>query len=108
LRRRLRRTDIAARLGGDEFEISMPQTDGAGAGVVLESIRDSVAAMAPVRNVPLTTSVDAWVFTRVPADVDTMLRESDKPMYGAKRAGRNRIRSGVVGGGSVAPTAAEA
>lgn len=108
LQRRLRRTDIAARLGGDEFAILMPETDGAGAGVVLESIRKSVAAMAAARNLPLTTSIGACVFTRAPADVDSMRREADKLMYDAKRAGRNRITSGVVGGGSVAPTAAEA
>ncbi len=108
IQRRLRRTDIAARLGGDEFAILMPDTDGAGAGVVLESIRESVAAMAATRSWPLTTSIGVCAFPKVPTDVDAMLREADKLMYDAKRAGRNRITSRVVDCTSAARAAAEA
>ena len=91
LRRRLRRTDIAARVGGDEFVILMADTDELGAASVLGHIRDDIASAAVARDMPVTSSIGACVFQRIPADLDEMLRRADQLMYEAKHAGGNRI-----------------
>lgn len=95
LRQRLRRTDVAARLGGDEFAILMPDTSLAGAEGLLESIRESVAAAARFRDLPVTASIGLSMFSDPVPGLETMLRDTDQRMYDAKQAGRNRVISSV-------------
>ena len=108
---RLRRSDVAARLGGDEFVVVMAETDKNDAVAVAETLRTAVAASAVDgvggSRVPLSVSIG--VATRPPGGpgVDRLLTLADGALYGAKRAGRNRVRVAVPEPGS-APVASGA
>jgi diguanylate cyclase (GGDEF)-like protein len=86
----------AARLGGDEFAVLLPNTHGAGAwrlantiqnGLAGESWTEIDAAMPPV-----TASIGV-ISTSRPGRVEAseMLRQADVMLYRAKHLGRNRI-----------------
>src|SRR6266566_3439351 len=53
LRGALRQVDTIARLGGDEFAIILPNTDGAGARVVVETLLQQLQASFSVEGQPV-------------------------------------------------------
>jgi diguanylate cyclase (GGDEF)-like protein len=86
----LRKTDIAGRYGGEEFVVALAATDSAQALRIAERIRQRLQRHADAGNTATTVSVG--VATRLPGeDIPTLLRRSDRAMYAAKRAGRNRV-----------------
>ncbi len=93
---RLRRSDLLARFGGEEFLVVLPETKAEDALRVAEEIRQVVAAcpvFVAAGSVPVTVSIG--IRTLWPMDVDDvtdrLILDSDKAMYLAKRAGRDRV-----------------
>ncbi len=96
---RLRRCDVLGRYGGEEFCVVAPTTGLAGARVLAESLRESIAA-TPIRtdraSVAVTISVGVRVVHRQAEIVplEHILADADVALYAAKRAGRNRVAVG--------------
>lgn len=94
-----RTSDLVARYGGEEFAIVLPHTDRAGALIVAERVRSTVAAAAlPHRASPVsgrvTLSIGVGCRTPQPkdgADARTLVAEADRNLYQAKHHGRNQV-----------------
>ncbi len=92
----VRSCDVVARWGGEEFVVALPSTPVAGATVVAERIREALAAAEIIDpnhiRVPVTASFG--VAELLPKEsLETLVDRSDRAMYGAKSAGRNRVFS---------------
>jgi diguanylate cyclase (GGDEF)-like protein len=90
--------DLAARYGGEEIAILAPQTDTPAAAKLAERLRQAIAktAVSVGAGVTVGVTVSAGVASLDPEDVgstspDDLLRRVDAALYGAKRAGRDRI-----------------
>jgi diguanylate cyclase (GGDEF)-like protein len=91
-----RHADLAARYGGEEFCLVLPETDAAGAQLVAERLRASVAALVIALDPERTATVSAsfGVYSRVPTsgeDFKGHLSQADNALYEAKTSGRNRV-----------------
>lgn len=90
----LRKHDIICRYGGEEFAILLPGADTAEGERVARRLHAAVG-----REPILTTSGALQVTVSVgvansegrTTDLGTMLGHADEALYGAKRAGRNRV-----------------
>ena len=94
VRQGIRVIDTAARYGGDEFVVLLPETDAQGAAVVAEKLRRSVAAIRLSAGTELLSSTASIGVVAFPDDgrtADALTNRADQVMYGAKRAGRNRV-----------------
>ncbi|NQD36102.1 diguanylate cyclase [Permianibacter sp. IMCC34836] len=92
--------DFLARYGGEEFVVLLPDTDRDGAMLLAEQMRQAVAELPAANNDGTLALSDSWVTISVgvaavqncneqePAD---LLANADRLLYGAKRAGRNRV-----------------
>jgi len=88
-----RDTDIVARYGGEEFAVVMPETDGAGAQVIAERIRETVARhrfQAEGGVVKVTISLGIAAFPDHGSGKQEVIHLADQCLYEAKRKGRNR------------------
>lgn len=94
IRGAVRDGDVVVRYGGEEFVVIAPGTDGDGAVVAAERIREAVAASGsePVdgRLVPLTISAGVACLVDE-TDGRGLFRAADSALLAAKRAGRNRV-----------------
>ncbi len=89
--------EVVARYGGEEFVVILPETDKLGAGVLAQRIRAAVAAYGfsadDTRSFDVTVSIGLAGF---PSDADSsekLIAAADRALYGAKRTGRNCVRS---------------
>jgi len=93
-----RQTDLVARLGGDEFAVLMSHTDGAGALILTQRLRDAVElhlreVLPPMDPLP-GVSVGLAVFPgKDIQEFQGLLAAADQALYRAKRAGRGRLRA---------------
>jgi diguanylate cyclase (GGDEF)-like protein len=89
--------DIAARYGGEEFAIVLPETDLAGAWMIAENIRQTIAAMSiahegsPYQIVTVSIGISSIQPSRG-SDRDIVPEAADQALYRAKAAGRNCVR----------------
>jgi two-component system, cell cycle response regulator len=99
LLRTLRFIDRPARIGGEEFAILLPETDGQGAVVAAERIRQAIAA-APCRttgghtsieDINVTISAGIATFGSSARSFQDLLGQADRGLYRAKAEGRNRV-----------------
>ncbi|NTV10831.1 MAG: sensor domain-containing diguanylate cyclase [Zoogloea sp.] len=92
-----RTADLAARYGGEEFAIILPGTDEAGALVVAERLRMTVAStMLPDENggAPLSVTMSVGVATAMPvqdANPASLIAAADDALYIAKNGGRDSV-----------------
>jgi diguanylate cyclase (GGDEF)-like protein len=91
LREAGRDTDIVARLGGDEFALLLPETDEAGATIVLERARTNV--IRSLRDEPVRVTVSIGAVTGQPGHrhVDELLKLADANLYDAKARGKDCV-----------------
>lgn len=90
LNREIREIDIAVRMGGEEFAVIMPASDTASAHALAERIRKAVATLSLPHQIRLTASFGASA-TQGPEDsFEQLFSRTDKLLYKAKSAGRNR------------------
>ncbi|HMK86227.1 MAG TPA: GGDEF domain-containing protein, partial [Steroidobacteraceae bacterium] len=82
-----RRSDTAVRYGGEEFVVVLPETPQSEAKAAAERIRAEISR-APRSSQRLTVTVSIGVATDPTEDI---LVRADRAMYGAKRAGKNRV-----------------
>jgi diguanylate cyclase (GGDEF)-like protein len=96
LRHTLRGSDVAVRWGGDEFLAVLPETNGQGAWISAERVRQAVGAAAVEGVGPVTVS--AGIAEMGPGEaVTAAIARADLNLYEGKARGRDR----VVGEGEI-------
>ncbi len=94
LQRHIRKSDLLARIGGEEFALVMLGTQPPGAWVVLERLRNAVAALRiPAGSQEIGCTISIGITDRVDTDRDwhTLYKRADGALYEAKERGRNRV-----------------
>ncbi|NMG38659.1 diguanylate cyclase [Chelativorans sp. ZYF759] len=90
---------VAARIGGEEFTVFMPGADIWAAQSLAEKIRRRVREMA-LSDLPevVQFTVSIGIAVRKPGQgLETLMNEADTHLYGAKRAGRDRVVCALPG-----------
>jgi diguanylate cyclase (GGDEF)-like protein/PAS domain S-box-containing protein len=90
----IRVTDTAARYGGEEFVILMPETGGERAFGLAERLRSRMAE-EEWEHSSVTLSFGIATADATMLHSDHLMKAADSAMYGAKRAGKDRIRMGA-------------
>lgn len=101
-----RDTDLVARFGGEEFVVLLMESDITAAVSYAERTRGLIAA-APVAGesgaqVQVTVSLGCAVLNAADRDVQDAIDRADDALYGAKAAGRNRVRVSLPSGAAAA------
>lgn len=92
LRGTLRASDFCGRLGGEEFVVLAPNTGVEGARILAENLRRAFERESvPGLDRDVTGSFGIAVLPDHAASGDALLRLSDRALYAAKHAGRNRV-----------------
>src|ERR1039457_6417591 len=95
LKRFGRGQDTVARLGGDEFLIMLTHVkDVSDAAVATERLRDAMTAEFVIEghHLNVSCSVGISIFPEHGADAETLIKNADAAMYGAKENGRKNFR----------------
>lgn len=92
--KRLREVDFFCRYGGEEFVALMPETDGATALAVLETVRDAIANAAfNYKDQPMSITVSVGLSEFKTNDtLESAFERADQALYTAKSNGRNRCQ----------------
>lgn len=91
-----RTIDCVARFGGEEFVFLLTQTDETVSLQIAERYRQMIESMQD-KNTPVTASFGICTLNEIKEDLsmlqllDCMMKQADRAMYAAKRAGRNRV-----------------
>ncbi len=91
LREATREADLAARWGGEEMALLLPETDGQGADVVAEKLREKIAGHAFPEAGQVTASFGVATMN---SDAMDLIAAADNALYRAKASGRNRVIRG--------------
>jgi len=95
----LRDTDLIARLGGDEFAVLLPDTSSDAALVALMKGRGAALVAIGEGGWPASLSIGAVTYVGGEADLEGLLRHADALMYEVKGAGKDGVRTAVLGDG---------
>lgn len=91
-----RSADILGRYGGEEFIVLLPETDAQGAMRVAQAISEALEHMqirhdVSPSNAYVTASIGGATCLRTTGhDLEELIKNADRALYKAKRAGRNR------------------
>jgi diguanylate cyclase (GGDEF)-like protein len=100
LRSEMRMIDTAARIGGEEFALLLPGTGQARALKLLQRIQATIQTTEIIcSSARLTMTMSMGVASyrgKLAPDPAKLMAEADKALYGAKRAGKNRIESAPI------------
>jgi diguanylate cyclase (GGDEF)-like protein len=98
VRAELRRSDVVGRLRDDELLVVLPETEGAGARVIAERLREAVGRLRVLHaGIALQATASLGVATAAPdsdgvADAaEALLRRADEALFQAKSEGRDRV-----------------
>ncbi len=95
IKQTMRDSDFAARYGGDEFLVVLTDTDGAGAKVFCERLREKILKHTfsdGSSQIKLTMSLGCAVGdAKSSVDARQLVRKADHALYRAKELGRNRV-----------------
>jgi diguanylate cyclase (GGDEF)-like protein len=96
LRHAVRDADVVCRYGGEEFAVVLPETSRTGGFAVAERIRRRVGHAFQERGVgghtvALTVSCGLAAYPEDGLHAIEIVARADEALYGAKRAGRNRV-----------------
>ncbi|MBK1689578.1 GGDEF domain-containing protein [Rubrivivax gelatinosus] len=95
VRTRMRASDLFVRLGGEEFALVLPDSDAAGALVVLEHLRRDCLEMGLCTEsgcaCRVSFSAGIALSPQGRVDGDALYRAADTALYRAKRAGRDQV-----------------
>ncbi|HEV2538816.1 MAG TPA: GGDEF domain-containing protein [Frateuria sp.] len=94
IRTTLRAANVVGRVGGEEFVVLAPDTSMEQALVLAERIRctvESTPLLVDGHVLQLTVSIGVAAPRPGERDVNALLHRADAALYGAKRAGRNRV-----------------
>jgi diguanylate cyclase (GGDEF)-like protein len=86
-----------SRIGGEEFTIILPMTDGEGAMMIAERIREHIAKHSfhttqANSNIKVTVSIGVSSLTAGDKVIQDLFSRADMAMYCAKRGGRNQVQ----------------
>jgi len=86
----LRTGDLLGRFGGEEFVVALPDTELEGAIALAEALRVAVEGTSFAGRFTVTASIG--VAQLVPGErTDDLIARADTALYGAKKAGKNRV-----------------
>jgi len=100
MRENLRDVDMIARIGGEEFLIAMPETDRQEARVAARRLCRVIQRLpiqipgqeAPIHvTISIGVAVGAVAATESETNINSILDQADKALYGAKSDGRNQV-----------------
>lgn len=97
LKQRLRGADVIGRYGGEEFALALPDTPIGVAMGVINSLRESFAAIEQhAGNATFQNTFSAGVAECSPQhpelmDAEALIKAADEAMYASKHGGRNRV-----------------
>ncbi len=96
LRELSRDIDEPARYGGEELAVVLPQTDGDGAALAAERMREAVEALRVMRldgrgHLRVTASLGVASLPESAQDKRSLIASADEAPYRAKRARKNRV-----------------
>lgn len=94
IRHAIRAADVSARYGGEEFVTYLAETDGKGARLAAERIREAIEAHNfTLDGLSIRVTISIGVST-APGDGDSikdLVAAADRALYEAKETGRNRV-----------------
>lgn len=97
LQQEVRTVDLCARYGGEEMALLLPQTGLAGGCQLAERLRTAIGGKPFViggREIHVTVSLGLAAYPEGARDRDELFSAADRALYGAKRAGRNKVVAG--------------
>jgi diguanylate cyclase (GGDEF)-like protein len=91
IQNQIRATDVFSRLGGDEFALLMPETNYQSAQKSLLRLQQQLRQTIQNRAFPVSFSIGAITFIKVPKSVEATLEKADRLMYEVKLRGKNGL-----------------
>jgi diguanylate cyclase (GGDEF)-like protein len=90
----LRQSDVVSRYGGDEFVVLLPDTDGEGALLTAERIRQRIASIPLIvgaQRLFISASIGVATYPDNGSTFDRVFEASDTAMYSSKHSGKNKV-----------------
>jgi diguanylate cyclase (GGDEF)-like protein len=96
LSRYLRVTDVIGRMGGEEFIILFSETDQQNATSVIARLYSMLTSEIHKKKWPILISMGVLTCNETAIELDRVLNEIDKMMYGARRIGKSQVTYRVM------------